>query len=130
MKIFQGERYYNENGELGILMSCGDNAFASENLEMATDKRVIDFIMHHAESINNWAVMVPREKQDMIKQFLIDLGYDYLSSLSDIAFSLEFVPIGAKFQVVADEIRGDYGDFEGFCDELQIYDEDDWAMAE
>lgn len=42
MNALSSERYYNENGDMGVLVSLNKYSFASDDLEMATDKRVID----------------------------------------------------------------------------------------
>lgn len=81
------EKYYNENGELGILISAGFGAgWSSWNCEeIAYDKRIIEY----------WLNENPSESE--MKEFLESLGYKdvYLGGYSSL--TIEYIPKGTMF---------------------------------
>ena len=80
------ERYYNENGELGVLISAGFGAGWStwNDADLAYDKRIIEKWLKHPTA---------NEMRDYIE----GLGYNrpYMGGYYDLR--LEFVPRGTLF---------------------------------
>lgn len=80
------ERYYNENGELGVLISVGFGAgwstWNDENL--AYDKRIIEKWLEKVTS---------REMSDYLKS--IGYGSPYMGGYGDLR--LRFIPRGTMF---------------------------------
>lgn len=80
------EKYYNENGELGVLISVGYGAGWStwNNEELAYDKRIIE----------KW---LERPTADEMSDYVGSLGYKrpYMGGYSSLR--LEFVPRGTLF---------------------------------
>lgn len=123
MKVFEGAHYYNEKGEMGLLISVS-NSFASDNLEMATDKRVIDIFLHFfLKNEYGYLVLKNQFDCDLIDTLIRALGYDEYFEYDNMEFKLVFIPIGKKFTVESDELRAEYGEFEGYYDQI-IFEED------
>lgn len=82
------EKYYNENDELGVLVSAGFGAgWSSWNQpELAYDKRIIEKWLEGATV-------------DKMHDYIVDLGYDspYMGGYDDLY--LEFIPRGTMFCV-------------------------------
>ena len=82
------ERYYNENGELGVLVSGGFGAGWStwNDKELAYDKRIIDKWLEGATSTE-------------MCNFVESLGYSrpYMGGYRDI--EIVFVPRGTVFRI-------------------------------
>lgn len=80
------ERYYNENGELGVLVSYDFGAgWSTWNYEeLAYDKRIIEKWLERVDS-------------DEMKDYIESLGYrrPYMGGYEDL--ELEFVPRGTMF---------------------------------
>lgn len=80
------ERYYNENGELGVLISVGFGAGWStwNDTNLAYDKRIIEKWLEHPTT---------NEMRDYVKS----LGYrePYMGGYSQL--SLKFIPRGTMF---------------------------------
>lgn len=123
MKIYEGAHYYNEKGEMGLLISVS-NSFASDNLEMATDKRVIDIFLHFFWK-NEYGYLVLKNQFyfDLIDTLMGALGYYEYFEYDNMKFKLVFIPIGKKFTIESDELRSEYGEFEGYYDKI-IFEED------
>ena len=88
MTIRDMEKYYNEKGEVGVLISPGWGAGWStwyDNYAIAFDKRIIEYWLH-----NN-----PSEEQ--MKYFLNSIGYTnvYMGGYNQL--ELVFVPKGQMF---------------------------------
>ena len=128
MKVFEGEHYYNEKGEMGVLISI-NGTFASDDLEMATDKRVIDtFIYFYTKNKNSWSLQHPYNS-DLVTNAIEKFGYDVWWLGNSMQFELKFIPIGRKFTVECEEINGDYGEFEGYCDRLIFLEDFEWVES-
>lgn len=80
------ERYYNENGELGVLISVGFGAGWStwNNENLAYDKRIIEKWLEKVTS---------REMSDYLES--IGYGRPYMGGYNDLR--LRFVPRGTMF---------------------------------
>lgn len=131
MNALSSERYYNENGDMGVLVSLNKYSFASDDLEMATDKRVIDIFRRFcSKDKDNHLIIENYRTLDAIERSLEDLGYTEVDLYEDMELTLMFIPIGKKFTVDCKEIRGDYGEFEGYCDRLILLEDFDWIEAE
>ena len=80
------ERYYNENGELGILISGGFGAGWStwNDRNLAYDKRIIEKWFENVSS-------------DDMQNYIVSLGYDrpYMGGYRNLR--LEFVPRGTMY---------------------------------
>lgn len=124
MKIFEGEHYYNEKGEMGILISI-DHSFASERLDMATDKRIIELFLHFCEKNRDGYMVLKANIESSINTFGYRDWFDY----QNMQFELEFIPIGRKFTVECEEIIGDYGEFEGYYDRVIFLEDFEWMEA-
>lgn len=123
MKVFEGAHYYNEKGEMGLLISVS-NSFASDNLEMATDKRVIDVFLNFCwKNENGYLVLKDPNNDDLIDMIMRSFGYYEDFEYYNMEFKLVFIPIGKKFTVEPDELRAEYGEFEGYYDQI-IFEED------
>lgn len=131
MNALSSERYYNENGDMGVLVSLNKYSFASDDLEMATDKRVIDIFRRFcSKDKDNHLIIENYRTLDAIERSLEDSGYTEVDLYEDMELTLMFIPIGKKFTVDCEEIRGDYGEFEGYCDRLILLEDFDWIEAE
>lgn len=131
MKVFEGEHYYNEKGEMGVLISV-NHSFASECLDMATDKRIIEFFLNFCEK-NRDGYMVLKStikfNVELIEDFINTLGYSDWFDYKDMQFKLEFIPVGKKFTVECEELYGDYGEFECYYDRIIFSEDFEWAEA-
>jgi hypothetical protein len=131
MKIYEGEHYYNEKGEMGVLISV-NHSFASECLDMATDKRIIELFLNFCEK-NRDGYMVLKSpitsNADLIEDFISTFGYNDWFDYQDMQFKLEFIPIGIKFTVECKELYGDYGEFECYYDQIIFSEDFEWAEA-
>lgn len=84
--MYMVERYYNENGELGVLISVGFGAGWStwNDTEIAYDKRIIE----------KW---LEKTTPDEMCDYIESLGYrrPYMGGYNDLR--LRFVPRGTMF---------------------------------
>lgn len=82
------EKYYNENGELGVLISYGFGAGWStwNDKELAYDKRIVEKWLENASS-------------DEMCNYVESLGYarPYMGGYKQL--ELEFVPSGTMFRI-------------------------------
>lgn len=82
------EKYYNENGELGVLVSGGFGAGWStwNSNELAYDKRIVEKWLENVSS-------------DEMCNFVVSLGYPrpYMGGYKQL--ELEFVPRGTVFRI-------------------------------
>lgn len=82
------EKYYNENDELGVLVSDGFGAGWStwNEKELAYDKRIVEKFLENVSS-------------DEMRNFVESLGYarPYMGGYEDI--ELEFIPRGTVFRI-------------------------------
>lgn len=89
------ERYYNEKGEMGVLLSKRQGyGFAGwRDAEMAIDERVINKFLEK-----------PMQAQEFCS-FLESLGYGKISmdQYEYKGLTLEFVPKGSIFTIVSDD---------------------------
>lgn len=80
------EKYYNENGDLGVLISYGFGAGWStwNDISIAIDKRVIEKYLEKPSS-------------DEMEEYLNTIGYEdtYMGGYSNL--ELEFIPKGTMF---------------------------------
>ena len=88
MTIRDMEKYYNEKGEVGVLISPGWGASWStwyDNYAIAFDKRIIEYWLHNNPSENE------------MKYFLNSIGYTnvYMGDYNQL--TLVFVPKGQMF---------------------------------
>lgn len=85
------ERYYDKNGDLGVLISPDYGtgwSTANDSVELALDKRIIE----------KWLLEKPTS-YDM-KIFLCSIGYhNYINMLGYGDLKLEFVPKGTEFLI-------------------------------
>ena len=100
------EYYYNDKGEIGILVSYGYGAgwssWSEYGIKLAVDKRIIEKFNEH---INNdeWRMAIDSFHDNDIKtefqNFLSSIGYDnvYLGGLKDC--ELVFVPKGSAVRI-------------------------------
>ena len=86
------EKYYNENGDLGVLISYGYGAGWStwNDINIAFDKRVIEKYLEKPSS-------------DEMKEYLNTIGYKntFMGGYSDL--ELEFIPKGTMFCIHEDD---------------------------
>lgn len=128
MKVFEGEHYYNEKGEMGVLISI-NSTFASDDLEMATDKRVIDTFIRFYTKNGNYLSLENPYNLNLVRNSIKNFGYDAWWLSNSAQFELKFIPIGRKFTVECEEINGDYGEFEGYYDYLIFLEDFEWIEA-
>lgn len=131
MKIYEGEHYYNEKGEMGILISV-NHSFASECLDMATDKRIIELFLNFCEKNRGGCMVLKspiKSNVDLIEDFINTFGYNDWFDYQDMQFKLEFIPVGKKFTVECEELYGDYGKFECYYDRIIFSEDFEWAEA-
>lgn len=81
------EKYYNENGDLGVLISPGFGAGWSSwsGAEIAYDKRIIEYWLNESPS------------SDEMHEFLKTLGYGnvYMGGYDDLI--IQYIPRGTMF---------------------------------
>lgn len=131
MKVFEGAHYYNEKGEMGVLISV-NHSFASDCLDMATDKRIIELFLNFCEKNMGGCMVLKspiKSNADLIEDFISTFGYSDWFNYQDMQFKLEFIPVGKKFTVECEELYGDYGEFEGYYDRIIFSEDFEWAEA-
>lgn len=129
MEVYEGEHYYNEKGEMGLLISVS-NSFASDNLEMATDKRVIDVFLHYFRKDEYGCLVLKNQFDcDLVNMIMGSFGYYEDFKYDNMEFKLVFIPIGKKFTVECEDIVGDYGEFEGYYDRIIFSEDFEWVDA-
>jgi len=81
------EKYYNENGELGVLISPGFGAGWStwDCEEIAYDKRIVE----------KW--LNERPSKDEMSEFLKSLGYEGVYMGGYNSLTIEYIPKGTVF---------------------------------
>lgn len=81
------EKYYNENGELGVLISPGFGAgWSSWNCdEIAFDKRVVEYWLNESPS------------SDEMHEFLESLGYKNVYMGGYGSLTIRYIPRGTMF---------------------------------
>lgn len=81
------EKYYNKNGELGVLISPGFGAgWSSWNCdEIAFDKRVVEYWLNESPS------------SDEMYEFLESLGYKNVYMGGYDSLTIRYIPRGTKF---------------------------------
>ena len=81
------EKYYNENDELGVLVSYGFGAGWStwNNKELAYDKRIVEYWLNEKPSA------------DEMQEFVVSLGYakPYMGGYRQL--DIEYIPRGTMF---------------------------------
>ena len=100
------EYYYNDKGEIGILVSYGYGAgwssWSEYGIKLAVDKRIIEKFNEHIDD-DEWCREIGSFHDNDIKtefqNFLSSIGYDnvYLGGLKDC--ELVFVPQGSAIRI-------------------------------
>ena len=100
------EYYYNDKGEIGILVSYGYGAgwssWSEYGIKLAVDKRIIEKFNEHIDD-DEWHREIDSFHDNDIKtefqNFLSSIGYDnvYLGGLKDC--ELVFVPKGSAVRI-------------------------------
>ena len=100
------EYYYNDKGEIGILVSYGYGAgwssWSEYGIKLAVDKRIIEKFNEHIDD-DEWRREIDSFHDNDIKtefqNFLSSIGYDnvYLGGLKDC--ELVFVPKGSAVRI-------------------------------
>ena len=100
------EYYYNDKGEIGILVSYGQGAgwssWSEYGIKLAVDKRIIEKFNEHIDD-DEWRREIDSFHDNDIKtefqNFLSSIGYDnvYLGGLKDC--ELVFVPKGSAVRI-------------------------------
>ena len=100
------EYYYNDKGEIGILVSYGYGAgwssWSEYGIKLAVDKRIIEKFNEHIDD-DEWRREIDSFHDNDIKtefqNFLSSIGYDnvYLGGLKDC--ELVFVPQGSAIRI-------------------------------
>ena len=100
------EYYYNDKGEIGILVSYGYGAgwssWSEYGIKLAVDKRIIEKYNEHIDD-DEWCREIgsfhDNDIQTEFQNFLSSIGYDnvYLGGLKDC--KLVFVPQGSTVRI-------------------------------
>ena len=100
------EYYYNDKGEIGILVSYGYGAgwssWSEYGIKLAVDKRIIEKFNEHIDD-DEWCREIgsfhDNDIQTEFQNFLSSIGYDnvYLGGLKDC--ELVFVPKGSAVRI-------------------------------
>ena len=100
------EYYYNDKGEIGILVSYGYGAgwssWSEYGIKLAVDKRIIEKYNEHIDD-DEWCREIgsfhDNDIQTEFQNFLSSIGYDnvYLGGLKDC--KLVFVPKGSAVRI-------------------------------
>ena len=100
------EYYYNDKGEIGILVSYGYGAgwssWSEYGIKLAVDKRIIEKFNEHIDD-DEWCREIgsfhDNDIQTEFQNFLSSIGYDnvYLGGLKDC--KLVFVPKGSAVRI-------------------------------
>ena len=100
------EYYYNDKGEIGILVSYGYGAgwssWSEYGIKLAVDKRIIEKFNEHIDD-DEWCREIDsfhdNDVQTEFRNFLSSIGYDdvYLGGLKDC--KLVFVPKGSAVRI-------------------------------
>lgn len=156
------EHYYNEDHTKVAILTIAKSdevSFATENLEMAMDKRVIEFVFKEAKedecgtfffeqdfipffdghkiqtnSYEEYKELFDRHYNlynidGVFSSFLKALGYIVEAKYHNVYFSIDWVPVGKRFRVKPD-CYTEYGDYAGTYEDIDILDESEWVLAE
>lgn len=79
------ERYYNEKGELAVLISYRGGWSTCYGEALAYDRRIIEYWLNESTSIKD------------LKKFVRALGYDEVFIDSDDDLAIVYIPAGTMF---------------------------------
>lgn len=99
--------YYNEKGQVGVLVSVGFGAgfstWNSYGIKLALDKRVIEFYLSHKEDNEFWDEVdswEPAEATVMVRDFFSSIGYtNHICVLGMKDLQLKFVNKGDLIRI-------------------------------
>ena len=116
------EYYYNDKGEIGILVSYGYGAgwssWSEYGIKLAVDKRIIEKFLEHIHD-KEWCNAISSFGDNIIKKefsdYLSSIGYDNVFLGGLVQCNLEYVPLGSAVRITeydgAESLEVGYTDY-------------------